>query len=77
MSDTTTDGIRIKIKPSYWSERSEPEHNQFAFTYTVTISNVGSEVAQLKSRYWVITDGDGRANASVRLPRSTRTWSPE
>ncbi len=60
MSDTTTDGIRIRIKPSYWSERSEPEHNQFAFTYTVTISNVGSETAQLKSRFWVITDGDGR-----------------
>ena len=60
MSDTTTDGIRIRIKPSYWSERSEPEHNQFAFTYTVTISNVGTEAAQLKSRFWVITDGEGR-----------------
>ena len=43
MSDTTTEGIRIRIKPSYWAERSEPEHNQFAFTYTVTISNVGTE----------------------------------
>ncbi|MFN9588650.1 MAG: Co2+/Mg2+ efflux protein ApaG, partial [Pseudomonadaceae bacterium] len=31
-----------------------------AFSYTVTIVNNGELPAQLLSRHWVITDGDGR-----------------
>ena len=60
MSTTTTDGIRVRVKPQYWAERSQPESSQFAFMYTVEISNVGSEVATLKSRHWVITDANGK-----------------
>jgi ApaG protein len=60
MSTTKTDGIRISVKPNYWAERSLPEAGQFAFTYTVEIVNEGSQPAQLRSRHWVITDGDGR-----------------
>jgi ApaG protein len=60
MSTTTTEGIRITVKPQYWPERSAPEAGQFAFMYTVEISNVGTEVAQLKSRHWVITDANGK-----------------
>src|SRR5688500_5233643 len=60
MTSTTTDGIKIDIKPAYWPERSSPEASQFAFMYTVEISNVGQETAQLKSRHWVITDANGR-----------------
>jgi ApaG protein len=60
MSSTTTDGIRITVKPSFWPERSQPGASQFAFTYTVQITNVGQTTAQLVSRHWVITDGDGR-----------------
>ena len=60
MSSTTTEGIRIIVKPSYWAERSSPESNQFAFMYTVEIINTGDQPAQLKSRHWVITDANGR-----------------
>jgi ApaG protein len=60
MSVTTTDGVRITVKPAFWPERSMPEASQFAFMYTVEIANVGTEVAQLKSRHWVITDANGR-----------------
>jgi len=60
MSTTTTDGIRITVKPAYWPERSSPEAGQFAFMYTVEISNVGQQPAQLRGRYWLITDGEGR-----------------
>jgi|SRR6185436_20703168 ApaG protein len=59
-SVTTTDGIQITVKPAYWPERSSPEASQFAFMYTVEISNVGKEPATLKSRHWVITDANGR-----------------
>jgi ApaG protein len=60
MSSATTDGIRIVVKPSFWPERSQPGAGQFAFTYTVQITNVGQAPAQLLSRHWIITDGNGR-----------------
>jgi ApaG protein len=60
MSSTTTDGIRVTFRPSYWPERSSPESGQFAFMYTVEIANLGKEPAQLRSRHWIITDANGR-----------------
>ena len=60
MSTTHTEGIRIKVTPTFWTERSSPEAGHFAFMYTVEITNAGTEAAQLKSRHWVITDGNGR-----------------
>jgi ApaG protein len=60
MSNTTTDGIRITVKPAFWPERSQPGAGQFAFTYTVQITNVGQAPVQLMSRHWIITDGNGR-----------------
>lgn len=60
MSSTTTDGIRVNVTPNFWPERSSPESNQYAFMYTVEISNTGTEVAQLRNRHWVITDAHGR-----------------
>jgi ApaG protein len=59
MSTTTTDGIRVTVRPSFWPERSSPESGQFAFMYAVEISNVGTEAAQLRSRQWIITDATG------------------
>ena len=40
-------------------ERSAPTLRRFAFAYTVTIANHGSETAQLLSRHWIILDGEG------------------
>jgi ApaG protein len=59
MSDTTTAGIRVQVEASWWEERSQVEAEQWAFTYTVTITNVGTEDAMLHSRHWVITDASG------------------
>jgi ApaG protein len=60
MSVATTRGIRVEVESVYIPERSAPEMSQYFFAYRVRISNVGSETAQLISRRWVITDGDGR-----------------
>ncbi|MBK7861922.1 MAG: Co2+/Mg2+ efflux protein ApaG [Archangiaceae bacterium] len=61
MSTTaTTDGVRVSVKPSFWPERSQPQSGQFAFTYTVSITNVGNATVQLVSRHWIITDANGR-----------------
>lgn len=61
MPITTTEGIRITVRPAFWPERSQPAQEQFAFTYTIEIFNQGEVAAQLKSRHWVITDANGRA----------------
>lgn len=60
MSTTTTEGIRITVKPAYLPERSSPESSQYAFMYKVELFNVGTEPAQLRSRHWVITDANGK-----------------
>ena len=59
MSVTTTRGIRIQVKSAYLPERSAPRENSYLFMYTITISNVGAETAQLISREWIITNADG------------------
>jgi ApaG protein len=59
MSDTTTRGIRVQAQSFYDEERSSPSENYYFFAYKVTISNVGEEEAQLVSREWIITDGNG------------------
>ncbi len=59
MSDTTTEGIRIQVKPALWEERTAPEKSQWAYSYTVVITNLGSRAATLRRRHWVITDATG------------------
>jgi ApaG protein len=52
--------IDVSVETRYLPEQSTPEQNRYAFAYTVTIHNSGSEAAKLLSRHWIITDGDGR-----------------
>lgn len=59
MSDTTTNGIRVRVKTQFLPDRSSPADAQFVFAYHITISNIGSSVAQLISRHWIITTADG------------------
>lgn len=49
----------IQVATNYLAEQSKPEQNQFAFSYTVTITNNGSVPAQLISRHWIIDDANG------------------
>ncbi len=48
----------VAVKTAYLSDQSSPDENQYAFSYTITISNVGSIAAQLISRHWIITDAN-------------------
>jgi ApaG protein len=59
MSNTATQGIRVQVRPQSLPERSRPDDGQWAFAYTVTISNEGDSVATLRRRHWVITDATG------------------
>jgi ApaG protein len=48
----------VNVETAYLSDQSSPDENQYAFSYTITISNVGSIAAQLISRHWIITDAN-------------------
>jgi ApaG protein len=55
-----TDGIQIDVEAVYVAEQSAPRSHRYVFAYTVHISNHGASPAQLRSRHWIITDGDGK-----------------
>lgn len=59
--------IRIEVETFYVAERSRPEREYYFFTYHVTITNGGTQGAQLLSRHWVVTDGAGNVQ-EVRGP---------
>lgn len=50
--------IRVDAQSHYLENHSDPANNQFAFSYTITLTNSGNVAAQLKSRHWFITDGN-------------------
>jgi ApaG protein len=60
MYERVTRGIRVAVKPAFLDDQSDPDDGHYLWSYTVTIENRGEESVQLMSRYWHITDGQGR-----------------
>ncbi len=52
--------ISIDVKVQYIEEQSAPSENRYVFSYTINMLNRGTEVAQLISRHWIITDAEGK-----------------
>ena len=52
--------IDVIVTTRYLVEHSHPEDNRYVFAYDITIRNIGTESAQLLSRHWIITDGNGK-----------------
>ena len=67
MSNAITNGIRVTVKSVYVPAQSLPAEKRYVFAYTVRIANEGTEIAQLRSRHWIITDGTGKVE-EVRGP---------
>jgi ApaG protein len=57
----------VSVEPQFLPEESDPDDGRYVFAYTITILNTGSATAQLLSRHWIITDGEGRVE-EVRGP---------
>jgi ApaG protein len=57
--------ISVQVKVNYVPEHDDAKNGQYAFSYTVTIKNLGAIGAQLISRYWMTID----ANAHVQETR--------
>jgi ApaG protein len=66
-STAVTEGIRIDVRSTYVAEQSVPLAHRYVFAYTVRIANEGAEAAHLRTRHWIITDGDGKIE-EVRGP---------
>lgn len=66
-SEAVTRSIRVAVLSEYAPDQSRPAQNQWFFLYTITITNEGSDVVQLISRHWIITDGNGHIE-EVRGP---------
>jgi ApaG protein len=49
----------VSVKTAYLEDQSKPDESRYAFSYTVTITNVGTIAAQLISRHWVIKNDLG------------------
>jgi len=67
MYEKVTRSIRVRVRPEYLETQSAPDEGRFFWSYTVEIANEGSETMQLRSRYWRITDANGRVE-EVRGP---------
>ncbi len=60
MSDTITNGIRIRVTTNYVMNQSNPAENRFLYSYRVVISNESFEESTLISRHWIITNSLGQ-----------------
>jgi ApaG protein len=49
----------VSVTAVFMPEQSNVEENQYAFAYHVKIENTGNVAAQLISRHWIISQGDG------------------
>jgi ApaG protein len=56
----TTYDITISVKPVYLEDQSEPDEGRYLWAYHIRIENQGDETVQLLTRYWKITDANGR-----------------
>ena len=60
MYSTTTNAIRVSVKPIFLDDQSTPSEDHYVWAYQVTIENTGSGTVQLINRHWRITDAQGR-----------------
>jgi ApaG protein len=48
--------IIIQTQVKYLQDQSDESADRFVFSYTISITNLGTVAARLVSRHWVITD---------------------
>ena len=60
MTEATPDyHIEVTAVGYYLADQSEPDEDHYVFAYRITLRNTGTVSAQLVSRHWIITDGNG------------------
>lgn len=62
MAESKQYAFSVNVQTAYLPDQSNPDNNQYAFAYTVTIRNIGNTAAQLISRHWIITDANNHVH---------------
>ena len=52
--------VPVEVETFYIAAQSDPTAQRYVFAYTITIRNLSSDTVQLLSRYWLITDANGK-----------------
>lgn len=60
MYERETDGIKVSVESDYLEDQSQPEDHRYVWSYTVRIENGGADPVRLVTRYWRITDANGK-----------------
>ena len=61
MYERVTRSIKVIVRPQYLEGQSRPEEGHYVWAYNITVENHGREIVTLRTRYWKITDGLGKA----------------
>ncbi len=62
-----THDIAVSVEPVYLDHQSEPDESRYVWAYRIVIENQSEQSVQLQSRYWKITDQNGKVD-EVRGP---------
>jgi len=65
--EAETEGIVVRVRPSYLAGQSDPEGGRWVWAYQVEIVNLSAAPVQLMARRWEITDALGHVE-EVRGP---------
>ena len=57
--EAQTQGVKVRVAPTYLPERSDPDGELYVWAYRVEIENEGAGTVQLVDRHWIITDAYG------------------
>ncbi len=65
----TTRGIEVSVHPTFLDNQSDEDEDEdhYVWAYTIKIVNRSDVTVQLKHRYWLITDANGK-NENVQGP---------
>ena len=57
--EAVTEGVIVRVKPSFLTEKSAPSEGRYLWMYAVEIENRSPHAIQLLTRYWRITESAG------------------
>ncbi|MDB9865805.1 Co2+/Mg2+ efflux protein ApaG [Candidatus Thioglobus sp.] len=62
---TMKNKIEVNVEVTYLPEQSNLVNRQYAYAYTITITNNGETGAQLRTRRWLIQDESGETEEVI------------
>ena len=62
---TMKNKIEVNVEVTYLPEQSNLVSSQYAYAYTITITNNGDTGAQLRTRRWLIQDESGETEEVI------------